>query len=183
MRRVWSTGIYVALSVLAAAASKAQKPRTATLVATVAIDGSRELLPDAEVAITDLSRTTKSDIVGEAAISNVPPGQHTVRVLKVIFLANGEHVLGSTRSSCDADMTRMGLPAPPSSRTVANCSPTKPCPVPVILDGQDLHDAVGDALHLRDLAAAEFYTATQVPTQYRVSGYGCGVLVLWSRRP
>ena len=266
MARVWSAGICVALSLLAAPASKAQKPRASTLVATVAIDGSRELLPDAEVAITDLSRTTKSDIVGEAAISNVPPGQHTVRVramgydvaeallmfrddtvaatfflkpvaaqmaavdisaprvphgleefearralgighfltqgkidsasttdfntfmatsfpgLKVIFLANGEHVLSSTRSSCDADMSRMGLPGASSSRTVGGCSPTKPCPVPVILDSQDLHDAVGDVIHLHDLAAAEFYTATQVPTQYRVSGYGCGVLLLWSRR-
>lgn len=267
MGRVWSAGICIALSLLAAPASRAQKPRVSTLVATVAVDGSRELLPDAEVAITDLSRTAKSDIVGEAAIANVPPGPHTVRVramgydvaeallefrrdtvavtfylkpvatqlaalevsatrvphgleefevrramgigkfltqnridsasttdfntfmaasfpgLKVIFLANGEHVLGSTRSSCDADLSRIGLPGQSGGHTVGGCSPTKPCPVPVILDGQDLHDAVGDVIHLRELAAAEFYTGTQVPTQYRVSGYGCGVLILWSRRP
>src|SRR5262249_38153628 len=77
----------VAFSVVAAAASHAQKPRTSTLVATVAIEGSQLLLPGAEVIITDLQRAAKSDIVGEADIANVPPGEHIVRVRSFGFIA------------------------------------------------------------------------------------------------
>ena len=80
MGRVVRAGAWVAFNVLAASASRAQKPGTSALVATVAVDSSRVLLPGAEVVITDLHRVNKSDLLGEAIIPNVPLGEHGVRV-------------------------------------------------------------------------------------------------------
>ena len=73
-------GIFLAIIGLAAEASPAQRSKSSVLVATIAIDSSQVLLPGVEVIITDLRRITKSDIVGEATIADIPPGQHTIRV-------------------------------------------------------------------------------------------------------
>jgi len=87
------------------------------------------------------------------------PGLSTIR------LANGDRVIVSLRGG-------------------AGNWAVEPCAVPVILDGQPLtqHDAVTDVVRTRDLAGIEFYSGIEVPVEYHVSGYGCGVLVLWSRR-
>jgi hypothetical protein len=239
----------VGLSVLAATAGHAQKPRTATLVATVAIEGSQQLLPGAEVVITDLQRAAKSDIVGEADISNVPQGQHVVRVRSFGYIAvetpllfrddtltatfflkplvvsmDIVHVSATqvphglekfaarramgighflTQSQLDSASTSdfptlMTIKFPGlttirlangdrvivSLRGGAGNWAVEPCAVPVILDGQPLtqHDAVTDVVKAWDLAGIEFYPGIEVPVEYHVAGYGCGVLVLWSRR-
>ena len=55
------------------------------------------------------------------------------------------------------------------------------CPVQVYLDGVNLGREYGDWVRTWDLAAAEYYTGTQVPVRYRTGGYRCGVLLLWSK--
>ena len=249
MRRATLAGFGAALSVLAATESHAQKPRTATLVATVAVEGSQQLLPGAEVIITDLQRAAKSDVVGEADISDVPRGEHLVRVRSFGYIAvetrlvfRGDtlaatfflkplavsmdivhvsatevprgleqfaarramgigHFLtaGQIDSASTTDFQTLmsikfpGLTVIPlanGDRVIASLRggsgnwSVQPCIVPVILDGQPLtqHDAVTDVVKTRDLTGIEFYSGIEVPVEYHVSGYGCGVLVLWSRR-
>ena len=57
----------------------------------------------------------------------------------------------------------------------------KPCAVPIYLD--DIYVPPGDADIVRtwDLALVEFYSAGQVPARYLTRGFGCGVLLLWSK--
>jgi hypothetical protein len=38
-----------------------------------------------------------------------------------------------------------------------------------------------DFIRTWDLAGVEFYNGASVPVRYRVSGSGCGVVLLWSR--
>lgn len=246
MVRVVPAGMCVVFALSGAPASRAQKPRLSTLVATVAIDGSQVLLPGAEVVIADLQRASKSDIVGEADITNVPPGKHVVRVrafgyaaAETPLLFRGDtlaatfylkplavsmdvvHVSATraprgleefesrramgigrflTRGQIDSAsmldfQTLMAVKFPGltvirlanGDRAIASLWGsghwgTSPCFVPVILDGQPVHDAVSDIVQTWDLAGIEFYTGSQVPVRYQVPGYGCGVLVLWSRR-
>jgi len=249
MNRVRSAWSCLLGAALAAHGLRAQKPRASTLVATVAIEGSQLLLPGAEVVITDLQRAAKSDIVGEADISNVPPGEHVVRVRSFGYIAveaslqfRGDTVAATfyleplavsmdvvhvsaaqvprglekfaarramgighflTQSQLDSASTSdfqtlMAIKFPGLStirlangdrvivslRGGAGNWAVEPCAVPVILDGQPLtqHDAVTDVVRTRDLAGIEFYSGIEVPVEYHVSGYGCGVLVLWSRR-
>jgi len=97
-----------------------------------------------------------------------------------VFLATGERVLATTRGSCGADgsrVPRMGGGVPRGS----SCGNGVPCIVPTLVDGEDARGA--DAL-LRptDLAGVEYYTPSQIPTQYRVSGSACGLLILWVRK-
>lgn len=249
VKRTTILALGAALCPLTVTASHAQKPRTATLVATVAIEGSQQLLPGAEVVITDLQRAAKSDIVGEADISNVPQGQHVVRVRSFGYIAvetpllfRGDTVAATflltplavsmdivhvsatqvphglerfaarramgighflTQSQIDSASTSdfqtlMAIKFPGltvlsfangdrvivSMRGGSGNWAVSPCQVPVILDGQPLtqHDAVTDVVKTWDLAGVEFYSGIEVPVEYHVSGYGCGVLVLWSRR-
>jgi len=55
------------------------------------------------------------------------------------------------------------------------------CPIQVWVDGVNLGREYGDWVRTWDLAAIEYYTGTQVPVRYRTGGYGCGVLLLWSK--
>jgi carboxypeptidase family protein len=64
------------------------------------------------------------------------------------------------------------------------------CPVTIYLDGSAIFQpklgvqSVGndaDVIRTWDVAVVEFYTGAQVPVQYRAHGYGCGVLLLWSK--
>jgi len=110
-----------------------------------------------------------------------------------VFLATGERVLATTRGSCGADTSRMprmgGRSGGAVSRTVdasraspaTSCGSGIPCVVPTLVDGEDVRGA--DAL-LRpaDLAGVEYYTASQIPAQYRTSGTACGLLILWARK-
>jgi len=102
--------------------------------------------------------------------------------LKVVPLANGEHVLASTRGSCGADPSRVGNTGRAGRSTGgSSCLSDVPCVVPTFLDGEDVRGA-GASARPSELAGVEYYTGSQIPVQYRVSGSGCGVLVLWSRR-
>jgi Carboxypeptidase regulatory-like domain len=59
----------------------------------------------------------------------------------------------------------------------------KPCPVVVFLDGQEIDQGdVWNLVQTWDLAGVEFYDGTDTPSQYRVSGSMCGVLLLWSKQ-
>ena len=55
------------------------------------------------------------------------------------------------------------------------------CPIQVWVDGVNLGREYGDWVRTWDIAAVEYYTGTQVPARYRTGGYGCGVLLLWSK--
>jgi hypothetical protein len=266
--RVRSISVCALFAVLSASASLAQKSGNSALIATVGMEATNAFLPGAEIVITDLKRVGKTDWSGEAVVSNVPPGVHTIRVralgyepietqvivqgdtvgatfllrriavttdtifvrakevpqnlkgfelrraagigrymtqaqldsaanrfefqtlmamrfpgLTVRALSDGQHVLSSNRSSCDSDFRRaqgLRIGVPPRS---TGCNPNVPCVVPVLLDGIDMQDMVEAVVRTWDLAGAEFYDGAQVPPQYRVSGYACGVLLVWSRRP
>jgi len=61
-------------------------------------------------------------------------------------------------------------------------------PVLVYLDDVLISGAPGnlmtddsDLVRTWDLAVVEYYTGAQVPVRYRSHGYGCGVLLLWSK--
>ena len=97
-----------------------------------------------------------------------------------VFLGTGERVLATTRGSCGADGSRM--PAMGRGRSGgSSCGSGVPCVVPTLVDGEDVRGA--DALlKTRDLAGVEYYTAPQVPAQYRRSGTACGLLILWVRK-
>ncbi|MDE3054480.1 MAG: carboxypeptidase regulatory-like domain-containing protein [Gemmatimonadota bacterium] len=57
-----------------------------------------------------------------------------------------------------------------------------PCPVVVYLDGQQIDQGdVWNLVQTWDLAGVEFYDGTDTPSQYRVSGSMCGVVLLWSK--
>jgi hypothetical protein len=56
-----------------------------------------------------------------------------------------------------------------------------PCFVTVYLDGINLARGDMELVRTWDLAAVEFYTMEQVPVRYRMSAYGGGVVLLWSK--
>ena len=65
---------------LIAAPSRAQTGRRGVLVATITVDSAGGAPSGAEVVITDLQKLAKTNQLGEAVITDVAPGTHTVRV-------------------------------------------------------------------------------------------------------
>jgi hypothetical protein len=82
--------------------------------------------------------------------------------LRTVIDSNNHRVLASTRD-------QLGLSG------IAACYTT------VYLDGMFVHSEDRDLIRTWDLAAVEYYTGNQVPARYRTKGYGCGVLLLWSK--
>jgi hypothetical protein len=245
MNRVAFGVLSAAFVLLGPAMAGAQRGRGSTLVATVAVEGSQQLLPGAEVVVTDLQRSSRSDIVGEADITDVSPGTHVVRVrafgyvaaeAPILFnrdtvaatfylkplvvsmdivhvsatqvphgleqfaarraMAIGHFLTWSQLDSASTSdfQTLVTIKFPGltvislanGDRAIASLGGAghwgvSPCFVPVILDGQPVHDAISDIVRTWDLAGVEFYTGAETPVEYRIPGYGCGVLVLWSR--
>ena len=68
-----------------------------------------------------------------------------------------------------------------STRDPGGTAGGAPCFVMVYLDGIDVPPEDIELVRTWDLAAAEFYTAVQVPARYRTKSYGCGVMLLWSK--
>lgn len=83
-----------------------------------------------------------------------------------VVVAKGQRILASARGDCGAK---------------AGCFSLDPCAVLIFLDGMFLGDVDADIVRTWDLAAVEFYSGAQVPVRYRISGSGCGVMLLWTK--
>ena len=103
--------------------------------------------------------------------------------LQVISIGTGRRILASTRGGCGGDPSRLvnQYGGKGSSGGGSGCQNSAPCPVIVYLDGADQGEADLDILRTWDLAGIEYYSGSQVPVQYRISGASCGVMLLWSR--
>ena len=55
------------------------------------------------------------------------------------------------------------------------------CYVTLYLDGVELPREEQYTIRTWDLAAVEYYTASQAPARYRTKAYKCGVMLLWSK--
>lgn len=73
-------------------------------------------------------------------------------------------------------------------RIIFSTRPLCKDPVQVYLDDVLISGAPGnlmtddsDLVRTWDVAVVEYYTGAQVPVRYRTHGYGCGVLLLWSK--
>ena len=61
-------------------------PRSSVFVATVADAVTNGPVTDADVSITDLSRSVRTNWIGEGAIGDVPVGRHHVRVRRIGYV-------------------------------------------------------------------------------------------------
>ena len=110
----------------------------------------------------------------------------------------GKDHLVSTRGPCGSSSSNTRLGRASQSRgglhgrggdqggqggEFGSCTGDTTCPVLVFLDGMRLgqEDVDLDFIRTWDLAGVEFYSGASVPVRYRISGSGCGVLLLWSR--
>ena len=82
--------------------------------------------------------------------------------LKTLIGSDGNRVLASTRDN-------LGMTG------------ISPCYVTLYLDGMIVDPKDSEMIRTWDLAAVEFFQASEVPVLYRNKPYGCGVVLLWSK--
>lgn len=102
--------------------------------------------------------------------------------LRVQSFGSGMRALASTRGSCGVDpgQTLGVYDRGTSGAGSASCFSNAPCAIPILLDGMNLNGDY-DLLRTWDASAVEYYSASQVPPEYKFSGTGCGLILVWSK--